>query len=106
MIIKKRECILCDTCEEAELLAYELKKEGYRFCSDKPMGYDPRMRGVRWMPDDTFPNCIAIVNDETFDEISTKGTITRPNYTKDRGVVYRVSWYGGAPVGVNLEDLI
>lgn len=98
MMINKRECILCNTHEEVVELLRELKAEGYKCCTGAPLDelyVSDKHRGFRWMPTDTFPDCIAYVQEELAEEFINYGFSTLGEYPHDYGVDYKITFRGG-----------
>lgn len=109
MKIKKEECILVRDAENLSILCAALAAEGYRCCSNRTLeevlGDSRYMNhakpmGVRWQPDNEFPNCLAFCALALYDDLASTGKVFDKSYTKDHGITYAVRWFDGEPVEV------
>ena len=101
-MINKGECILVQDAGSLPALCEALAAEGYRCCADKTLTdvlsdtkYMSRTNpmGVRWQPDDEFPNCLAFCALEIYEDLASSGVVSDASYSNDHGVTYAVRWF-------------
>lgn len=97
MILEKGECILCSTQQDVKTLLMDLFEAGYQFCNGEAICdtcISDTHTGVRWMPDDKFPACVALVENDIRDELIVYGEILDEAYVNDHGYRYVIRWFG------------
>ena len=109
MMINERECVLVRDAANLPALCEALAAEGYRSCANKSLAdvllntnYMSQINpmGVRWQPDDEFPNCLAFCPLEIYEDLADSGMVFNESYSNDHGVTYAVRWFDDKQVEV------
>lgn len=91
MLLKRGECILCDTQEECLELANMLHAAGYsmlgKFGSVLQFALLPETAGFRWMIGEEFPHCIARIPTDMAHTLLENGTLSDANGVNEH------TWY-------------
>ena len=112
MMINKRECLLCNP-DDFEALIDTLGRSGYMLVSGNPLdellsldGEHKPGYGVRWCPDEAFPDCLYGVTAEQREDLLDNSQILE-EHGIDNDVLYCVKrWAPNDPSIIEVGDLL